>query len=103
MSQPAIPCPWCSQPITLNLGQSAITLESAKYVQAIAAEHEPGGLITGNTKSGDTIPFPRDPGEQLYTAQDVQAAAAEHKENRWTHTPTAATEATPAPPNKGHS
>ena len=80
MSQPAIPCPWCAQPITLNLGESAITLESAKYVQAIAAEHKPGGLITGNTKPGDTIPVMRHPGEQFYTAQDVQAIAAEHKE-----------------------
>ena len=40
MSQPAIPCPWCAQPITLTPAQTAMALESAKYVRTIAAERK---------------------------------------------------------------
>ena len=74
MSQPAVTCPHCGQSFTLAPAQTAEAQASAKYRQTIAAEHKTGGLITGNITPGDTIPFRRHPGEQLYTAQDVQAA-----------------------------
>ena len=80
MTQPVITCPHCGQSFTLAPAQTAVARESAKYVQTIEAEHRTGGLITGNITPGDTIPFMRHPGEQFYTAQDVQAIAAEYRE-----------------------